>query len=1212
MATEVTDPFCDRMRKRRKECNRKKLLVNEKVEVRSLEEGFLGSWHTGTIIEYGHRLRYIEYDNLLCDDSSTNLVESVAVSSIIEGIVPLGDASSDLRGRIRPFPPELDFGKFSLNYGLCVDAYYNDAWWEGVIFDHEDGSDERRIFFPDLGDELNIPVGSLRITQDWDENTGNWKSRGNWLFLELVEEFENYFPVTVSIKQIWYDLRGRKNFGKIKEWTCFATELWKDLVFETINDSFELTVEHFFSTLDFPEMLGDNSQPNKVDNLMMKMKHYEDSVKSNGSDFSFSDERVSTQPLDFSILPPKLDGFSSGDSNENNKEFFSKKQIEKLADSNLRKFGVWEQIAIGTNILPCAEFCPSSISEYLLHFNANKRRPPHYILEAVRKHLACLGWKIEQKKDTNMDRMRYISPNGKSYYSLHLVCLDLSKSVKEISLPVHMKVADIISPLPSKETKENISSVREVSKGKESNFGPDYDSHCDSISRPEYYPQAIVDWYNIGSNKTKKSHDLGRNIRLKARKHLLSLGWKFRYIHKEGHREVRYYSPKGKSFISLRMACKYCIDEGEVVPKIMNTINVIEEPKKELSSKEKLSLSSALYVDPQLNKIADLGKGKVTMRGLRKHRKRREIFSFQQTESLLAVNAKVRDREKRKSGNLSFTLIKCRNDLTGHYTTRVLRSSKRPREMGVFPSLSHQTNPRTVLSCLIDNNVVLPRAKVQYRSRKDSRSMAEGRISRDGIKCSCCQKVFTLSGFEVHAGSTCHRPSFNIYLDDGRSLVECQMQMIKDVNLKLSKQTEFSNNDYICSVCHYGGELILCDRCPSSFHKGCLGLQDIPEGDWFCPSCCCGICEQGIFKEIVEHTEDDKYLICDQCEHQYHVGCLRKREQFKMESYHSKGKWFCSKKCEKISLGLQKLLGKPIPVGTENLTWTMLKHMDCSSHELGPSHIDAIAESYSKLNGALDVIHECFEPVKEAHTKRDLVEDVIFSKWSKLNRLNFIGFYTVILEKNSELITVATVRVHGGEVAEVPLVGTRFRYRRLGMCRILMNELEKRLEELGVESLVLPAALSVLNTWTTSFGFSKMTNSEILKFRNHTFLNFQGTVMCQKLLMKIPSSEPRVPRGTKPKYSTDSNGTENRFDLDVFSPVSEVYEFDQIEECESVDQEIKHVTDGDDSSGMNGNPLIFMVSERTTHPDSSQSIPNLLQSGCLKQYRRRRSVVGYS
>jgi len=33
--------------------------------------------------------------------------------------------------------------------------------------------------------------------------------------------------------------------------------------------------------------------------------------------------------------------------------------------------------------------------------------------------------------------------------------------------------------------------------------------------------------------------------------------------------------------------------------------------------------------------------------------------------------------------------------------------------------------------------------------------------------------------------------------------------------------------------------------------------------------------------------------------------------------------------------------------------------------------------------------------------------------------------------------------VFGQKVAEVPLVGTRIQYRRLGMCRILMNELEK-------------------------------------------------------------------------------------------------------------------------------------------------------------------------
>ena len=41
-------------------------------------------------------------------------------------------------------------------------------------------------------------------------------------------------------------------------------------------------------------------------------------------------------------------------------------------------------------------------------------------------------------------------------------------------------------------------------------------------------------------------------------------------------------------------------------------------------------------------------------------------------------------------------------------------------------------------------------------------------------------------------------------------------------------------------------------------------LQEIPNGDWFCPSCCCGICGQGKFQD--NKTVDQSVLTCGQCE----------------------------------------------------------------------------------------------------------------------------------------------------------------------------------------------------------------------------------------------------------------------------------------------------------------------------------------------------------
>lgn len=60
----------------------------------------------------------------------------------------------------------------------------------------------------------------------------------------------------------------------------------------------------------------------------------------------------------------------------------------------------------------------------------------------------------------------------------------------------------------------------------------------------------------------------------------------------------------------------------------------------------------------------------------------------------------------------------------------------------------------------------------------------------------------------------------------------------KNIKEKHPKIIEKKNNN-TCSICKDGGELIMCDKCPRSFHIECLKLDEseLPEGKWFCPKC---------------------------------------------------------------------------------------------------------------------------------------------------------------------------------------------------------------------------------------------------------------------------------------------------------------------------------------------------------------------------------------
>ncbi|CAG9312239.1 unnamed protein product [Blepharisma stoltei] len=60
--------------------------------------------------------------------------------------------------------------------------------------------------------------------------------------------------------------------------------------------------------------------------------------------------------------------------------------------------------------------------------------------------------------------------------------------------------------------------------------------------------------------------------------------------------------------------------------------------------------------------------------------------------------------------------------------------------------------------------------------------------------------------------------------------------MIENVT-HIQNMAEVKNDD-TCKICGKRGDLICCDRCPSSYHFNCLGIQrDVDEETWFCPPC---------------------------------------------------------------------------------------------------------------------------------------------------------------------------------------------------------------------------------------------------------------------------------------------------------------------------------------------------------------------------------------
>ncbi|CAN1304385.1 Increased DNA methylation 1 [Linum perenne] len=403
--------------------------------------------------------------------------------------------------------------------------------------------------------------------------------------------------------------------------------------------------------------------------------------------------------------------------------------------------------------------------------------------------------------------------------------------------------------------------------------------------------------------------------------------------------------------------------------------------------------------------------------------------------------------------------------------------------------------------------------------------MLSGYKLGSGIFCNCCKKEISPSQFEAHAGMAARRqPYRHIYTSNGVSLHDIAISLANGQNLVTGV------SDDMCAKCGDGGDLVYCDNCPQAFHQACLEQQSIPGGVWHCPDCKevgpeenfaranvirlkrvvqapendiggCVVCRA---RDFIAGTFDDRTVIfCDQCEREFHVGCLRERGLCDLKEI-PEGKWFCCNECYRIYVALQKSLSSRVQTVSDSEL-----DMICRKHAERGLNIDRAnvrwhilmgkerhEEDLPFLSKATSIFRECFDPIK-ARKGRDLIPLMVYGR--NISGQEFQGMYCVVLTVKNAVVSAGLLRIFGSEVAELPLVATSRKHQGKGYFQALFSCIERFLSSMKVETLVLPAAEEAKSIWTKKFGFERMSDENFTKYSKEFQLTiFGGTSMLEK------------------------------------------------------------------------------------------------------------------
>ncbi|KAJ7947899.1 putative Acyl-CoA N-acyltransferase with RING/FYVE/PHD-type zinc finger domain [Quillaja saponaria] len=417
-----------------------------------------------------------------------------------------------------------------------------------------------------------------------------------------------------------------------------------------------------------------------------------------------------------------------------------------------------------------------------------------------------------------------------------------------------------------------------------------------------------------------------------------------------------------------------------------------------------------------------------------------------------------------------------------------------------------------------------------------------------GIFCTCCNSEISPSLFEAHAGWASRRkPYLHIYTSNGVSLHELSVSLLRGGKFSIREK------DNLCSICQERGSLLCCHGCPRAFHLDCVPLPCIPSGTWYCRYC------QNVFQKdkYVEHNANalaagrivgvdsleqinqrcirfvktrkadhdgcalcrsqdfsKKFgprtmIICDQCEREYHVGCLKDHNMQNLMEL-PQGNWFCCRDCNQIHSALLDLVAH----GEEKLPDSLLNVIKKKHGEKGlesEASLDinwrvlnwklaSSDETRQLLSKAVAIFHNCFDPIVDTDSGLDFIPSMLYGR--TVRGQDFGGMYCAVLMVNQLVVSVAMFRIFGPEVAELPLVASNPDCQGQGYFQSLFSCIERLLGSLSVRHLILPAAEEAESIWTNKFGFQKLTQDELNKYKKqYQMMVFQETPV---LLKSVP------------------------------------------------------------------------------------------------------------